>query len=40
MGTEAPEFQANLLHASKDECAICIEPTQLTSWDFSKRMGS
>jgi len=40
MGTEAPDFQANLLHASKDECAICIEPTQLTSWDFSKRMGS
>ncbi|MGZ0188079.1 MAG: pyridoxamine 5'-phosphate oxidase family protein [Alphaproteobacteria bacterium] len=40
MGSEAPNFQARLLRSSKDENAICIQPTQLTSWDFSKRMGN
>ena len=40
MGAEAPNFQARLLRDSKDECAICIQPTQMTSWDFSKRMVS
>jgi len=38
MGAESPEFQARLLQASKDECAIRIDPIKLTSWDFSKRM--
>jgi hypothetical protein len=39
MGAEAPMFQARLLQASQDECAIRIAPTRLTSWDFSKRMA-
>lgn len=39
MGAQAPVFQARLLHASTDECAIRIQTSQLTSWDFSKRMA-
>lgn len=39
MGEAAPTFQANLLRASNDECAICIQPEYMTSWDFSIRMA-
>lgn len=39
MGTDAPNFQARLLKASHDECAIRIRPLRLTSWDFGRRMA-
>jgi hypothetical protein len=39
MGGAAPNFQARLLKASNDECAIRIRPSGLTSWDFGHRMS-
>lgn len=39
VGAKTPAFKARLLRDSKDECAIRIAPTKLTSWDFSKRMA-
>jgi hypothetical protein len=38
MGSESPEFRSWLLGRSADECAIRIDPVQLTSWDFRQRM--
>lgn len=39
MGAAAPNFQARLLEAAQDECAIRIRPSRLTSWDFGRRMA-
>ncbi len=40
MGSDSPAFQERLLQGSQDEAAIRIRPTELISWDFSKRMAN
>ena len=38
MGATAPSFQARLLKAARDECAIRIRASGFTTWDVCRRM--
>ena len=39
LGNESPTFRNWLLERSQDECLIHINPVEITSWDFSRRMA-